>query len=162
MTKEEIAKIVTDGEQAEAIWQLFEGERMETEAAMGKLAAENDRLKEAVAGYEAEKAERAQAAAEARARQALEKRFDKAVGSRMFVHELVRQGVMADFASALADPENEGRGDRELLDALTRDQGYFAVQCPAETMAGIGDVPAADVDRMNDAEYYEAMRKKKR
>ena len=162
MTREEIAKIVNDAEAAEAIWKLCEGERMETEAAMAKQTAEIERLKGVVTGFEAEKAERTQAAAEARARQALEKRFDKAVGSRMFVHELVRQGVMADFASALADPANEGRGDRELLDELTRDQGYFALQHPAETMAGIGDVPAADVDRLNDAEYYEAMRRKKR
>lgn len=160
MTRDEILGIVTDDELADTLWRLFEGERMELQAALTQLSEENGRLNEILADYEAEKAQRTQAAAEARALQALEKRFDAAVGNRRFVHELVRQGVMADFRAMIEDPSNEGRGDKELLEELTRDQGCFAKQCPPVVMAKIGDVPAADVDRLSDAEYYASVRMK--
>lgn len=160
MTRDEILGIVTDDEMADALWRLFEGERMELQAALERAVAENGQLREAVADYQAEKEQHTQAAAEERARQALEKRFDAAVGNRQFVHELVRQGVMADFRAMIEDPANEGRGDKELLEELTRDQGCFAKQCPPAVMAKIGDVPAADVDRLSDAEYYASVRMK--
>ena len=161
MTRDEMAAIVTDEEKVEALWRLYAAEQMEAEAAVGKMAEENAAMKQLLNEYEAEKAAQTQAAAEARARQAMEDRFEKAVGDRQFVHEVVRQGVLADFAVLAADPENVGIGDRELLDRLTRGQGYFAKQCPPVMMAGIADVPAADVDKLNDTEYYNALRAKK-
>ena len=162
MTRDEMAAIVADEEKVEALWRLYAAEQMEAEAAIGKLQAENAAMKQQMDEFEAEKAAQTQAAAAERARQALEKRFEKAVGERQFVHEVVRQGVLADFAALVADPVNEGIGDRELLDRLTLDQGYFMKQCPPVMMAGIADVPAADVDKLNDAEYYNMLRAKKK
>lgn len=162
MTRDEMTAIVTDEGKVEALWQLYSAEQLEAEAAIGKLAEENAAMKQLLDEYEAEKAAQTKAAAEERTRVMLENRFEKAVGDRQFVHEVVRQGVLADFAAMVADPANEGIGDKELLERLTRGQGYFMKQCPPVTMASIADVPAADVDKLNDAEYYNALRMKKR
>lgn len=105
-----------------------------------KLQAEIDR-------YKAEEAKRQATEREAQARAAVEARFNAAVGDRQFVHEFVRRGVLGEFGKALADKANEGKGDKDVFDQLTKDKDYFAsMNPPAPNMGGIGDAPSGAQD----------------
>ena len=56
------------------------------------------------------------------------KRFDRLVGERKFVHELVHRGISGEFEEALADPANEGKSDKEIFDSLTAGRDCFVSQ----------------------------------
>lgn len=97
------------------------------------------KLKKELEDYRQAEADRKKAEDAAQARAAVEARFNSAVGERKFVHEFVRNGVLGEFEKALSDKANEGKGDKDVFDQLTRDKDYFAsMNPPAPNMGGIG------------------------
>lgn len=68
-------------------------------------------------------------------------RMDAVLGDRKFVHDRMRDIVADEFRTALADKANRGKADKEIFDAVTKDQGYFASQNPpANDMPGAGEI----------------------
>ena len=96
------------------------------EANKGDVAA----LQQQIDAYKAADEKRAQEAKEAAEKQELLERFEAVAGDRQFIHDMVKNGVMADFGAALKDKANRGKGDAEIFDVLTKDKGYFANQNP--------------------------------
>lgn len=66
-----------------------------------------------------------QAKAEAEEK-ALAERFKTVVGDQKWRDELTEKAIYSEFKTAVANDENKGKGDKELLDALTKDKDYFA------------------------------------
>lgn len=93
--------------------------------------------------------------------QALETRFDAAAGGRKFVHDIVRREVLREFVQQRMDPANEALGDGELLEKLTADSGCFAPQHQPVMMADMGDIAVEDMEKLSDAEYYAAVRRRR-
>ena len=60
----------------------------------------------------------------------LMERLDAVLGGKQFIHDRMRDIVAEDFKAALADKANRGKGDAEIFEAITRDQGYFKTQNP--------------------------------
>lgn len=48
-------------------------------------------------------------------------RVHACLGDRKFAHKYVEDGVISDFAKALADEANQGKTDAEIFDSITRD-----------------------------------------
>lgn len=119
------------------------------------------KLKEQIAKYEQADAERKEAEKKAAERAELEERFTAVSGERKYIHDMVREGVMADFGKALQDKANRGKSDTEIFDTLTKDKGYFASQNPPANMGGVGNVTGDDSDALSDAEYYAKIFEKK-
>lgn len=72
-----------------------------------------------------EKAEADKKAREAAEEAALSERFKTAVGENKWRDELTGEAVYSRFKAALAEEGNKGKGDKEVLEALTKDKGYF-------------------------------------
>ena len=53
-------------------------------------------------------------------------RFKTVVGEQKWRDELTEKAVYAEFKTALQDEANKGKGDKDILAALTQDKGYFA------------------------------------
>lgn len=71
------------------------------------------------------------AAAEQKAREEAEEaamadRFKTVVGEQKWRDELTEKAVYGEFKTALADEANKGKGDKDILEALTKDKGYFS------------------------------------
>jgi len=73
-----------------------------------------------------EKAEAQRKADEAAAEQAMAERFKTVVGDKQWRDELTGEAVYSKFKSAVADEANKGKGDKDILEALTKDKGYFS------------------------------------
>ena len=78
-------------------------------------------------------------------------RFTSVVGEQKWRDELTGNAVFAEFKKALADETNKGKGDKDILDALTKDKNYF--ENPSKTpvfAGGTGSSPEYNVeeDRM--------------
>lgn len=58
---------------------------------------------------------------EAAARAALIERFGKVKGNREFSSKFAEAGLMDEFSKAINNPDNTGKGDKELFDELTKD-----------------------------------------
>lgn len=58
---------------------------------------------------------------EAAARAALIERFGKVKGNREFSSKFAEAGLMDEFNKAINNPDNTGKGDKELFDELTKD-----------------------------------------
>lgn len=113
--------------------------------AMKQNTDDVEKLKAQLADFESKEKERAEADAAKAARAELEERFGKAAGDRKFIHDMVREGVMQDFARAIADKENTGKADAEIFNAITLDKGYFAGQNePSVSMPEIGTIGTGD------------------
>ena len=79
----------------------------------------------------------------------LMERMDAVLGDKQFIHDRMRDIVAEDFKAALSDKANRGKGDAEIFEAITRDQGYFKTQNPpapnmptpnpVNTFAGVTD-----------------------
>lgn len=130
-------------------------EQLRTEA--GKAADLQKKIDE----IEMRDAERAEAEKAAKAREALEKRFNTVSGDKQYIHDMVRAGVLEDFGKAIADEANTGKSDADIFDALTKDKGFFKSSNPPGNMGGIGGVSGDDNDALSDAEYYERIFQKK-
>ena len=96
------------------------------EAAKGDADKLQKELDEYKAADEKRKADE-KAAAE---RAELMERMDAVLGGKQFIHDRMRDIVAEDFKAALADKANRGKGDAEIFEAITRDQGYFKTQNP--------------------------------
>lgn len=53
-------------------------------------------------------------------------RFKTVVGEQKWRDALTEKAVYAEFKTALQDEANKGKGDKDILAALTQDKGYFA------------------------------------
>lgn len=53
-------------------------------------------------------------------------RFKTVVGEQKWRDELTEKAVYAEFKTALQDETNKGKGDKDILAALTQDKEYFA------------------------------------
>ena len=96
------------------------------EASKGDLEKVQKELDDYRAADEKRKADE-KAAAE---RAELMERMDAVLGDKQFIHDRMRDIVAEDFRAALADRANRGKGDAEIFEAITRDQGYFKTQNP--------------------------------
>ena len=57
----------------------------------------------------------------------LSDRFSAVVGEQKWRDELTEKAVYAEFKNALTDEANKGKGDKDILEGLTKDKGYFAL-----------------------------------
>lgn len=69
---------------------------------------------------DAEKRKSDEQAAQAKA--ALDERFSKAAGDAKFINDYTRAAVSAEFAKAVQDESNAGRGDAEIYSEITKDR----------------------------------------
>ncbi len=53
-------------------------------------------------------------------------RFKTVVGEQKWRDALTEKAVYAEFKTALQDEANKGKGDKDILTALTQDKEYFA------------------------------------
>ena len=51
----------------------------------------------------------------------IDKRFEAVVGDKKFSHDAIRADYRRKFENALAEKENEGKSDADILHALTKD-----------------------------------------
>lgn len=93
------------------------------------------------------------AAAEQKAREeaeeaAMEDRFKTVVGEQKWRDELTEKAVYGEFKTALADEANKGKGDKDILEALTKDKGYFSdpSKTPGIFTRGTGFMGGGTVD----------------
>lgn len=153
MNREEIMEIFPEAEEAQliALAQIFDRSAGE----LFSLREQNARMQEKLDEYAALDAQQRQQAA----REKIMERFEKAVGGREFVHEFVRESVLADFIALVEDAANAGRSDKELLAEVTDEKGCFVNRYQV-TMGSVGEIAPQDLNRLSDAEYYEAFRMK--
>jgi chromosome segregation ATPase len=112
---------------------------------LDKLQKEFDEYKEA----DQKRIAAEKAAAE---RNELLSRMDAVMGDRKFIHDRMRDIVADEFGKAIADKANTGKADKEIFEAVTKDQGYFAsMNPPAGNMGGAGNID-------DDAAHMAAMR----
>lgn len=72
-----------------------------------------------------EKAAAELAAKEAAKEADFQNRFNSVVGENKWRDELTQNAVFSEFKKALADAENKGKGDKDILEALTKDKNYY-------------------------------------
>jgi len=82
---------------------------------------------------EDEKAEAARKEQEAKEEAALSERFKTVVGENKWRDELTEKAIYSEFKNALKEEANKGKGDKDILEALTKDKGYFSD--PSKTAA---------------------------
>ena len=75
---------------------------------------------------EDERAETKRKADEAAEEAALSERFKTVVGENKWRDELTEKAVYSEFKTALKDEANKGKGDKDILEAMTKDKGYFS------------------------------------
>lgn len=75
---------------------------------------------------EDERAETKRKADEAAEEAALSERFKTVVGENKWRDELTEKAVYSEFKTALKDEANKGKGDKDILESLTKDKGYFS------------------------------------
>jgi chromosome segregation ATPase len=126
----------------------------ELEAANAALAKANETIKaletnkgdlEAVQreleSYKAAEEQRNAEAKKAAERAGILERMDAVIGDRKFIHDRMRDIVADEFGKAIGDKANVGKADKEIFEAVTKDQGYFASQNPpAGNMGVVGNI----------------------
>lgn len=80
-------------------------------------------LEQRIADEKAETEKKAKAEAE---EAEYSNRFKTVVGEQKWRDELTEKAVYAEFKTALQDETNKGKGDKDILAALTQDKEYFA------------------------------------
>ena len=124
--KGELETVKADLEKANGTLREYET----TIADMKKSAEGNEDFKKKFEDLEQrisdEKAE-AEKKAKAEAEEAeYSNRFKTVVGEQKWRDELTEKAVYAEFKTALQDEANKGKGDKDILAALTQDKEYFA------------------------------------
>ena len=123
----------------------------ELEATNGDAEA----MRKKIAEYEEADKRRKEESEAAAALAKVTARFDAAAGDKQFIHEMVRKGVLDDFAKALKDEGNAGKSDVDIFDALTKDKDYFKAQNQAMNMGRANpNIGNDEADKLSDAEYY--------
>lgn len=85
-----------------------------------------------------EKAEAARKEKEAAAEAEYSNRFKTVVGEQKWRDELTEKAVYAEFKTALQDEANKGKGDKDILETLTKDRNYWENPNQPANMAGMG------------------------
>ncbi len=90
-------------------------------------------------------------AAELAAKQAAEEadfqnRFNSVVGEQKWRDELTGKAVYGEFKTALKDEANKGKGDKDILEVLTKDKGYWENPNQPTDMPGMGSTSMTDVE----------------
>ncbi len=55
----------------------------------------------------------------------LQTRFNSVVGEKKWRDDLTQNAMFAEFKKALSDESNKGKGDNDILEALTKDKNYY-------------------------------------
>ena len=112
-----------------------------TIAALEAAKGDADKLRSELEAFRAADEKRKADEKAAAERAELMERMDAVLGGKEFIHSRMRDIVAEDFKAALADKSNRGKGDAEIFEAITRDQGYFKNQNPPSVnMATPGQV----------------------
>lgn len=124
--KGELETVKADLEKANGTLREYET----TIADMKKSAEGNEDFKKKFEDLEQRIADE-KAAAEKKAKEEEEEaeysnRFKTVVGEQKWRDALTEKAVYAEFKTALQDEANKGKGDKDILAALTQDKEYFA------------------------------------
>ena len=124
--KGELEAVKADLEKANGTLKEYET----TIADMKKSAEGNEDFKKKFEELEQRIADE-KAAAERKAKEEVEEaeysnRFKTVVGEQKWRDALTEKAVYAEFKTALQDETNKGKGDKDILAALTQDKEYFA------------------------------------
>lgn len=124
--KGELEAVKTELEKANGTLKEYET----TIADMKKSAEGNEDFKKKFEELEQRIADE-KAAAERKAKEEAEEaeysnRFKTVVGEQKWRDALTEKAVYAEFKTALQDETNKGKGDKDILAALTQDKEYFA------------------------------------
>lgn len=132
--KGELETVKADLEKANGTLKEYET----TIADMKKSAEGNEDFKKKFEELEQriadEKAEAEKKAKEEAEEAEYSNRFKTVVGEQKWRDELTEKAVYAEFKTALQDEANKGKGDKDILAALTQDKEYF-VKDPARVPA---------------------------
>lgn len=124
--KGELEAVKADLEKANGTLKEYET----TIADMKKSAEGNEDFKKKFEDLEQriadEKAEAEKKAKEEAEEAEYSNRFKTVVGEQKWRDELTEKAVYAEFKTALQDEANKGKGDKDILAALTQDKEYFA------------------------------------
>ena len=100
-----------------------------------------DKIQKELDDYKAAEQKRIADEKAAAERSELLTRMDAVMGDRKFIHDRMRDIVADEFGKALHDKANLGKADKDIFEAVTKDQGYFAsMNPPAGNMGYVGDV----------------------
>lgn len=151
ITDEQLNKIMdinsTDIGKAKGDYEKVKGDLDKANEDIAKYQNKITELEEAVNGgedfkkkfedlkkeIEDEKAEAARKEQEAKEEAALSERFKTVVGENKWRDELTEKAIYSEFKNALKEETNKGKGDKDILEALTKDKGYFSD--PSKTAA---------------------------
>lgn len=124
--KEELEAVKADLEKANGTLREYET----TIADMKKSTEGNEDFKKKFEELEQriadEKAEAEKKAKEEAEEAEYSNRFKTVVGEQKWRDALTEKAVYAEFKTALQDEANKGKGDKDILAALTQDKEYFA------------------------------------
>ena len=124
--KGELEAVKADLEKANSTLKEYET----TIADMKKSAEGNEDFKKKFEDLEQriadEKAEAERKAKEEAEEAEYSSRFKTVVGEQKWRDALTEKAVYAEFKTALQDEANKGKGDKDILAALTQDKEYFA------------------------------------
>lgn len=102
---------------------------------------EMDKLKETVANYEKENAEREQKEKESQKDAILTQNINEAIGDKKFVNEYTKNSIINEVKTALKEEKNAGKSAKELFDSITKDQmGIFESSNQIKDTPSTGDV----------------------
>lgn len=95
-------------------------------ADLEKAGNDTEALQKQVKDLQDQIAERERAEKEAKAEKELNGRFDAAAGDGKFINDFTRNGIYAEFKSALDAESNKGKSDADIYAALIKDRsGIF-------------------------------------
>ena len=147
-----LGKQKSDGEKLQAELDDVKSALADAKTTIANLEAakgDTDKLQKELDEYKAADEKRKADEKAAAERAELMERMDAVLGDKQFIHDRMRDIVAEDFRTALADKANRGKGDAEIFEAITRDQGYFKSQNPPDanmptpnpvnTFAGVTD-----------------------
>ena len=136
--KGELETVKADLEKANGTLKEYET----TIADMKKSAEGNEDFKKKFEELEQriadEKAEAEKKAKEEAEEAEYSNRFKTVVGEKKGQDELTEKAVYAEFKTALQDEANKGKGDKDILETLTKDRNYWENPNQPANMAGMG------------------------
>lgn len=145
--KVKVTDVTAKLEEAKAKITEYETKISELQSASGnaeKFKTELDALKQKIAD---EKAAAEQAAKEAKENEEFQNRFNSVVGENKWRDELTQNAVFAEFKKALSDDANKGKGDKDILESLTKDKNYWDNPNKPKDMKSMGRVDFSKVTR---------------
>lgn len=118
--------------------------------------ADHDKLTAKIAELEKAAADRKAADDKAAADKILADRFNAVAVEKKFVNDITKNGIMAEFGTAISDKANTGKADKDILDALLKDrEGILANPNPGVDIPGINTNAALppDIKALNEMSY---------